>query len=952
MFSFKKIVGAESPRSVALALMVMGATALWVAVSYFKVRQSARAPASKLQTASDTFDLFVTGIYKSTTELGKLPVDLAKPFIIRYKLIDFVHSLDLENAVSARVIKAVQQDSFVDAVIPFIISLKEQYSPDSTLANATEKFSSFARRKYRAKGSQISGLEHDLFHFSETPSKTPAPSAAPLISKEQVGFLVKFYDLIFLESATSPFETTDKMDPAATAKGIPIVRKLIESFAKQSADGEMKKTLDGLIRDADAMESITASLIFSLRSEIKKNYRAFSARVTRNVDLKWWMKRQLTLPNQGHLWNYLEYAATQKRYGVQIVVDGLEGHLLQTLSSPASHQTFLDLLLANATGSAFKKPDVAFTAAAPSHLKFLEQLHTKERAEDANYLPFFKNLYNNSPNSIAVSGVSTTPTISVRNLPVVKTGAAPSGPGSTGIPNFHFVDRNKDRAFYFYGNDALLLESLSVESGMKTMFERLSGVSSLNCNAQYDRGAKKTLNAFFNLVAGEKSRDIGELNCVTELKLRLKNEIKLRALRKTLLLEKSELSATKNSVGTTVKLAKIEQGIDALVDLEEAALPQYLLVYDPWPDHFAHFKGPFSDEVLSPTGELNRLDYWLRQIEKIYHEAEVYDRTLWAMAGDHGLAPVHFFVDPDTLIFGKVGAREMKMIKISSNEGEGPKLNNPLHPKTMHGFDAVVASTAGGNYVIDLFKDQNEHWAEQPLYKDLLHLHLISGKNINFINQITQQLKSSLDYLAVRESACTLTECQVRVIGPDAGAWALISMKDRKYFYESPDDLLELRKLSPYQDNTKETPTFKAFVDKCLNQPKKSAPATWCSGEEWQNASRFHSRPDAVKQLALLYTNETAGTINLFPKAGYGYNTEVPGRHAGELFFEKDAWVGFWGTPVKPATALQSAMNGSLAPTIYEYLTGRTIQVGTDGWGYPSLMEALNVLQTNRNSKP
>ncbi|CSI22892.1 Uncharacterised protein [Vibrio cholerae] len=31
--------------------------------------------------------------------------------------------------------------------------------------------------------------------------------------------------------------------------------------------------------------------------------------------------------------------------------------------------------------------------------------------------------------------------------------------------------------------------------------------------------------------------------------------------------------------------------------------------------------------------------------------------------------------------------------------------------------------------------------------------------------------------------------------------------------------------------------------------------------------------------------------------------------------------------------ALQSEQNGSLAPTLYEYLTGESIEAGHDGWG-------------------
>ena len=68
-------------------------------------------------------------------------------------------------------------------------------------------------------------------------------------------------------------------------------------------------------------------------------------------------------------------------------------------------------------------------------------------------------------------------------------------------------------------------------------------------------------------------------------------------------------------------------------------MPDFTLIYNPWPDHFAHFVGPFSDEILMPTGELNRLDYWIRQIENTYQNAGVTNTTLCGMAGDIGIPP-------------------------------------------------------------------------------------------------------------------------------------------------------------------------------------------------------------------------------------------------------------------------------------------------------------------------
>src|SRR6185295_560613 len=113
--------------------------------------------------------------------------------------------------------------------------------------------------------------------------------------------------------------------------------------------------------------------------------------------------------------------------------------------------------------------------------------------------------------------------------------------------------------------------------------------------------------------------------------------------------------------------------------------------------------------------------------------------------------------------------------------------------------------------------------------------------------------------------------------------------------------------------------------------------SSWCHEDEWRQMTSYTNRPDSVVQLAHLYDLDIAGTINLFPRQGIGYNTIVPGRHAGELFHEKDAFVGVWGEPVKRGPRLRTAVNGSVPEVVFEYLTGEIVAEGRDGWGYPSL---------------
>ncbi|WP_394391275.1 alkaline phosphatase family protein [Shewanella woodyi] len=273
--------------------------------------------------------------------------------------------------------------------------------------------------------------------------------------------------------------------------------------------------------------------------------------------------------------------------------------------------------------------------------------------KDPNYLPFFKQLYLNHRDSITQVGISSTPTISVRNLPIIKTGAKVSGERGTGIPNFHFVDREDDRAYYFFGNDALQLDRLMESQGVQTMFDRLAYLNTLNCNGQYDWNAHTTYDGLVNLGFGEAQRDYGEKRCLRELTERAKVEVKLRHFRQELI---DDIQGYQGifflDIATKLtKKWKIEKAIAELASMDGEGMPDFTLIYNPWPDHFAHFTGPFSDEIIMPTGELNRLDHWLAKTEQVYKEAGIYEQTLWGMAGDHGLTPIFYALNPEKRVF-------------------------------------------------------------------------------------------------------------------------------------------------------------------------------------------------------------------------------------------------------------------------------------------------------------
>jgi hypothetical protein len=694
----------------------------------------------------------------------------------------------------------------------------------------------------------------------------------------------------------------------------------------------------------------------------------FVLRYNRRQQLRNWMVTQLD-EDTSELVKYLKHANEDRRYAVHITVDGLQGTLLQSLSQQKPEDHYLKKIqeLHKRKRKLRLQTERTNGVRHKQNIEFLEHF-VKKGFQNQDYLPTIGKIYKRYPSSISRAGYSSTPTISVRNLPLIYSGTAVVGPSSSGIPNFHFVERegSQKRAYYFYGNDALLMDEMVSRSNMITMFERLKKFNTLNCNAQYDWHSLTSFDGLANLALGEVYRDFGDFLCLRELKKRVEVEKKLKKLRAELVQEIDRIGKPWLPIGLgDSSRARAMQLVEEISKLENQGLPQYLLYYNPWPDHFAHFKGPFSDEITSPTGELNRLDYWISEIIKAYNNAGVDERTLYGMAGDHGLAPIFYTLNPERSIFGalKKKGRRLKIKKISSDEGEGPKINHALSPESMKGFDVVVASTAGGNYMMDFFKSQEDlAWSEQPLYDDLTKLKLLDKKgSINMIHEILSNLKESLDYAVTREAKCSLEKAEVRLSAYRHGQRhdEFIRRVGKKIYYKPGSaSLLNIKELNPYKPVLNgNVIRHLELLKKCIDEAKENEIKTWCNESDWTELTSFTERPDSVVQLSHLYDTPRAGTLNLFPKEGIGYNTIVPGRHAGESFHEKDAFVGFWGRPVaqlqqkkkKHAKRLRTLANGSVAPTLYEFVSGQRI-TADDQFGFPSVLEDILTDQLRRPS--
>jgi hypothetical protein len=925
----------------AAGFVIIAVTLNYVTVKFFKINNRSVSSVTPFEYQPKEF--MNSKIYEFSGALAVPPVRYFALLYAESKVEDFLDELPLDKEIKKRIMKKVESEYFSSQMVPFLLAVKDWYTADEQRKNYNFKNHVF---KYYPDEKKVSGLSHSLFEYEKLKR---APSSI-LNNKEFLAKIIEVYDAMLVKDPDYRLGSAPVIKPATIERVKPKLKEaLLSAIETFKIQGENADVLRSVATYEYSLEALTVSLTEAIMDYAYQNYRMLAQTYDREKQLEAWLQQKLkdTAKKDTALWDYLNESLTQRRYGVQVVVDGLQGELVRSLSSGQSTKFLQQISHDQNNYQAFKPEGFKVFEMMKPQRDFLNYYIDKSGYSDEHYLPFFKNLFKQYSNSISSNGVSTTPTISVRNLPIAKTGAEVAGPGGTGLPNFHFLDRKKNRAYYFFGNDALKLPSLTQEQGMKTLFERLPYANTLNCMSSYPKGASWSFDPLVNLIVGEMVRDFGDVLCYQNLKVRALNEKKLISLRKEILSFKMAINSynwamwiDKKPTLDPMKIVKYK--LQKLAELEFKGMPQLMVYYSPWTDHFAHGKGPFSDEIVSPSGELNRLDFWLSSMSSAYDEAGISDRTLWAMAGDHGLTPVYYALNPEVVVFKELEATGYKFVieKISSDEGEGPKLNHDLKPKSMKGVDFILASTAGGNYMIDAFADQGANWARQPYEKDLLELNLMSGQKIKLLEEIKTRLGDTLDYMVIRTDACDVSKANVKLISPRGDGY-IIRRKD-KIFYQSSHDVLQVTELNPYQDRAHDE-TYQKLSQKCIELARAEDENSWCNSIEWRKLASYSPKPDSVNQIAHLYDTDLAGTINLFPVKGIGYNTRVPGRHAGEDFHEKDAFVGVWGKPIKGSTPIGSQINGSSPTTIYEWVSGTKTQKGVDGWGFDSLINFLKL---------
>jgi len=868
----------------------------------------------------------------------------------------YLKRLPLDKGIRDRFKAGLKSKQYKGVVVPFLMAIKSTY-----LAARKQKKKNF--RNYVLKEfpdpNQMPGLDHSHFHYDEKEEDDKKSAETEELAEDKedhsltalmVTAVVKIFDIVFLKDSKFELGKMPKRDLSVIGKVKDEIKAILIIVRASIDDDSLEAPVyDGLIKDDVRLEAIAISAVDYIGIFTFDHYQMFAGRYHFKEKVRKKMLKQFNNGLGEELWTKLNKDLFHKKYGVQVIVDGLQGTLVEALAAGDGKHPLIQGVTYNHTNQEMFKPKTIPTyEAGKQTMDFIHSVaEGKTDIKNINYLSFFRDLYKNHLNGVVKSGVATTPTISVRNLPIIQTGmAVASKDGGTGLPNFHYLDRKKEQAYYFWGNDALMLDGLTKKSGMKTLFERMPDKLTLNCMATYETGANWSISPLLNVALGEKMKDFGEILCLQELETRVKNEKKIRKLKARLI-----------KIGIKVKdrryqgkddrkrhIRRVKRLITKIANLENEVMPELLTFYSPWVDHLAHFTGPFSDEIISPTGELNRLDYWLGRVVQVYKDAKIYDNTLFTLTGDHGLQPTKYLIKAEIAIFGSLRKEglDIKSLKISSDEGEGPKIRNHIRKEAVRGYDVMTASTGGGNFQIELFIDQNKNWARQPIYSETTELKLQSGQTLDMTKEIVNRLEDTLEYGAIREEASDYNNSATRLFAKRDGKRIdeVIYRKGQKVFYKPTYNLMQTNKLSKwtYEPTPKELSEYKTLHVKCIDNAVFEKVSTWCHELEWRTMTSYTNKPDSVVQISHLFDIDYSGTIHLFSSPYVGFNSLVPGRHAGELFHEKDAFMAIWGTPVKLKERIRTREVTAPAPTLYQYLTGEKVIKGENGWADDSML--------------
>jgi len=330
--------------------------------------------------------------------------------------------------------------------------------------------------------------------------------------------------------------------------------------------------------------------------------------------------------NRNQYYEIADYARdrSERRMVVHVVADGLQGKLLEGLVQLSSGEKegsgarYLAELVRLHQSSAMDPSRYGPGTKSPLGRDIVELVEKAPNRPD--YLENFKKYVFASRAPVVTVAVATvdTPSISVRNLPIIKTGHGVAGPFGTGIPNFSYLDRASGRGWHFWGSDVLHMrrivgnqedETLQGKKraegpGARTLFERLWRYDTVSSMATIDTAALERIAAEVGIPLGEVQRNYVEKVLILSFRRRARMERGLNERRRWL---EDHRGLSYSFLGLltydSVDLRTFHDYARFLAEHEDEGLPDYLLWYNPWPDHFAHAEGPYSDAIVGFEGE-------------------------------------------------------------------------------------------------------------------------------------------------------------------------------------------------------------------------------------------------------------------------------------------------------------------------------------------------------------
>ncbi|NQT85799.1 alkaline phosphatase family protein, partial [bacterium] len=695
----------------------------------------------------------------------------------------FVQSCDLPADCESRLMAMLRGERFQEVTVPFVYTLYELYGAPVTEPEA------------------ISDLAYPE-------GGEPAPSVAAGVGlstlvreskalRKHVVVALQVFDALFLQ-----------VKPGALDQGLPLRERYdaasyerLKALVRQAADehlqpldatpgpkaeaSEYQAMLEEILADDERLDAFVESLTDFIRQQSDSWLQSFLLRERRKATRIAWAKDCIANNRLYEIADYARERAT-RRLAVHIVVDGLQGKLLEglvQLSSGDAERSGARYVRERVRSLQSEAMDPArYDSGMPSGIgNDLTKL-----ADDAPKWPaYLKNfrtrIFGAEARAVTVNVATVeTPTLSVRNLQGVQSGHTVAGPFGTGIPNFSYVDRRTQRGRYFWGSDVLYLEQIFSNReneipggvprngpGARTLFQRLRGYNTLSCMASVDTGAVENLSAVVGLAVGPLDHDFIEKALILRLRSRARMETQLDKRRRSLADHRTLSHSFLGSlVFDALDIKRFHEYALFLAENEDKGLPDYLLWYSPWVDHYAHAEGPFSDAIIGRKGEVDRLDFFLGKILDAYESAKTADggvpcadRTLFGLVSDHGLAYTPRLVSTEALLFEGMRKDGIDLVcwKMTADEGGLPLIRGPKGGVVPAGCDAAVGSTASGSYVIDVFADPP---LRHPGYHELRAHALHSGQTIDWIEQLQTRLKGVVDFAIVRE------------YGPSAGqAW-------------------------------------------------------------------------------------------------------------------------------------------------------------------------------------